>query len=67
MTSDLPAARTDDGDSLVDRLAAAVLALQGVAAEVRDLAEKLAARPVTVTVADITVSSKPSPNEGEAE
>jgi dienelactone hydrolase len=40
--------------------------LLGVAAEVRDVAEHLAARPVTVTVADISVSSKPNPNEGEA-
>ncbi|WP_055475454.1 hypothetical protein [Gordonia sp. HS-NH1] len=111
MTSDLPAARTDDGGSLADRLAAAVLSvpgvhdlhsglfgeiatylpghrvsgvsladdsgeihivvdaahdLQGVAAQVRDIAETLAARPISVTVADISVSSKPSPHEGEA-
>ncbi|MFE0750657.1 hypothetical protein [Gordonia sp. NPDC058843] len=109
MTSDLPAARTDEEGSPADRLAAAVLAvpgvrdlhsglfgevatylpghrvpgvsltddggevhivvdashdLQGVAAEVRDIAEAIAARPIAVTVADISVSS--NPNEGEA-
>ncbi|MGW6035826.1 hypothetical protein [Gordonia terrae] len=41
--------------------------LQSVAAKVRDTAETVAARPVSVTVADISVSSKPSSNEGEAE
>lgn len=110
MTSDLPAARTDDGGPLAERLATAVLAvpgvrdlhnglfgeiatylpgrrvpgvsladdhgeihivvdaaydLRGTAARVRNVTEELAARPVTVTVADISVSSKPTPKDGE--
>ncbi|MCR5977159.1 hypothetical protein GDN83_05275 [Gordonia jinghuaiqii] len=41
--------------------------LQAVAAAVRDTAEKIAARPISVTVEDISTDFTPAPKEGGAQ
>jgi len=56
-----------DQDGEIHIVASPSYDLQAVAAAVRDTAEKIAARPISVTVEDISTDFTPAPKEGGAQ